>query len=223
MMGYGKLFKVIAPLAVGAAVLAGAGEAKAAGDGWGVHSGETMTKGSLMPLIEAGWPDVTLGVAYGLSDKIDIGGRLGFVYGPWFNPSLIGFGMALSVPIRFSLVKGGGVSALIHVDPGLKFPLFSPVLFGLQFPVGAEVGIHVADHATLQVGLDLPMHVNFVRGAYFNIAPMAGPGFEYHIGNAAIGLNTRFGATVAVGGGGGATFSGAGFGFLTQAYFGYKI
>lgn len=219
MMAYSKLFKVVAPLTMGAAVLAGAGEAKAAGDGWGLHSGETMSKGSLMPFGEFGWPDVTLGVAYGITDKIDIGGRLGFVYGPFHNPGLIAFGMALSVPIRFSLVKGGGVSALIHVDPGLKFPAFSPVGFGIQFPVGAEVGIHVADHATLQVGLDLPMHVNFVNGAYFNIVPMAGPGFEYHIGGLAIGLNTRFGASVIAGGG----TAGAGFGFLTQAYVGYKI
>ena len=223
MVGYDRLFKVVASLVAGAAVLVGAREAKAAGDGWGLHSGETMSRGSLMPYGEVGWPDVSLGVAYGISDKIDIGGRLGFVYGPYHSPAFVGFGMALSVPVRFSLVKGGSISALIHVDPGLRFPLFSPVLFGIQFPVGAEVGIHVAEHATLQVGLDVPMHVNFLRGAYFSIAPMAGPGFEYHIGSLALGLNTRFGATILAGGGGGASFSGAGFGFLTQAYVGYKL
>jgi hypothetical protein len=207
---------------VGLGALFSASEAKAAGDGWGLHSGETMAAKSLMPYIEAGWPDVSLGVTYGISDKLDIGARLGAVYGPSFNPSGTTFGMALSVPIRISLAKGGGVNALLHVDPGLKFSQFStPLLMGAMLPIGAEVGIPVADHATVQIGLDVPVYLNFTQAVFVNFAPMAGPGFEYHIGNMAVGLNTRFGATVAAGGSGVAW--GTGFGFLTQAYFGYKI
>jgi hypothetical protein len=179
-------------------------EARAAGD-WGLHTGDTLRAGDLMPYGEFGWPDISLGLQYGLSPKVDIGGRLSLLYG-WESTLYTDVGLGLRVPIRISLTKRSKFSALIHVDPGFKFygdgydgyvGVNNRAVFGLQFPFGAEFGIHITPDATIQLGVDLPMTILFARQAAFVLAPLVGFGFEYHIDDhLGLGLNTRFGPVV---------------------------
>jgi hypothetical protein len=213
-------------LLVAAAVVASS-EARAAGgtSGWGLHSGDTMHNGDLMPYGEFGWPDVSFGVQYGISDKFDLGGRFSLAYSPIYSPNTA-VGLGLRMPLRLSLVKGPKFSALLHLDPGFKFgELRRPVLFGLQFPLGAEFGIHVTPEATIQLGFDMPFWVNFTNITFVNIPVLFGFGFEYHVDeHIAVGINTRFGVTVIAGD----SYFGYGnsytdFGFIAQAGFGYRL
>ena len=198
-------------------------EAAAAGKEWGLHNGNTMNGGGFMPYAEVGWPDVSLGVQYGISDGFDIGGRVSLSYSPSYGTGTA-VGMGARVPIRISLMKGPKVSGLLHFDPGIKIAMFSPMAFGIQVPIGVEFGLHLIENGTLQLGLDVPLNLNLTNGTVFTLAPMAGPGFEYHIGeHMTVGASTRFGAAIAAGGAGGFTAAGAGFGVLGQAYFGYKM
>lgn len=184
-------------------------EARAAGD-WGLHTGDTMRAGDLMAYGEFGWPDISLGMQYGLSPNVDIGGRLSLLYGleTTLNPVI---GMGLRVPIRISLTKRSKFSALLHVDPGFKFygngyngyvlgPASNRAVFGLQFPFGVEFGIHLTPDATVQLGADLPMTIFFASQAAFVVAPQVGFGFEYHIDDhLGLGINTRFGPVITAG------------------------
>jgi len=227
-MNNGIRVKLFGSVLAAAAALAFTSEARAADGEWGLHNANILSGKNLMAYGEAGWPGVSLGAQYGLSDKIDIGGRFAFLYGGFYHPSFVAPGMELNAVIRIGILKGPKYSLFAHVDPGIKFATFSGPAFGISAPFGAEFGIHFTPEATLQLGLEVPFYLNLTGGAIFvNIPPMAGPGFEYHIGdNIALGLNTRFGATIGAGGvtgGRGAGFSGAGFGFVTQAYFAYKI
>jgi hypothetical protein len=211
---------------LGAAAFAVGTEARAqAGAGWGLHTGDSLRSGDNMVYGEFGWPDVSLGFQHGMSDKIDLGFRLSLDYGYDFSTGT-GLGMGMRVPIRIGVIKGPKVSALIHFDPGIKFDLFSPVFFGMQIPVGFELGIHFIPEATLQFGFDMPLYINFTHFVYANIPVLFGFGFEYHVDDhIAIGINTRFGPTIVAGGGGGlgGGFTGTAFGFITQAGFAYRL
>ena len=221
MVAYRKVITSVASPALVTALLVFASEARATEDRGGLHNGETMSRGAVMPFIEAGWPDVTLGVAYGVTDWFDIGGRVGFVYGPFYLPtrSLLYNGMAFSVPLRFAVAESGDMRVLVHVDPGAAILGFRPLFFAVQMPVGVEVGFRLDEHATFQLGLDVPMRVNLVENVHFHLAPMVGPGMEYRSGKLVLGARGRFGATIAAGG----DVSLVWFGFLGQAYFGYKF
>jgi hypothetical protein len=224
---------LVGSVTAAAAILAFAPPASAAGGKeWGLHSGDTLGEKHLLPYIEAGWPGVTLGALYGLSDRLDIGGRFAFTYAPLYNPGFIVPGMELNAVIRFGILKQDKISLLIRGEPGIKFASFSGPAFGIHLPVGAEFGYHITPEATFQAGVDIPIYLNLTGGVIFAIIPpMAGPGFEYRIGDSmTVGINTRVGAVAGAGGvgggvgrGGGVAFAGATYGFITQAYFGYKV
>lgn len=211
------------------AAFAAGSEAKAAG--WGLHNGDTLGSGDNMLYGEVGWPDLTLGFQHGVSNNVDLGFRFSFIYGGEYTPNTA-LGLGMRVPIRISIVKRPNFSFMFHIDPGIKFDSFGgrcglnnryycgALLFGIQFPIGLEFGFHITREATLSFGMEIPFYVNLTNGVYGGIPILFGPGFEYtvdqHIG---LGLNTKFGPTIiAVDNGSGATF-----GFITQAYFAYRL
>jgi hypothetical protein len=209
--------KIMCASLLGVAAFAGGSQAFA----WGLHAGETIGSGDNLVYGEAGWPDVSLGIQHGINDSIDIGGRLSLSYGPVGTVQGAAAGLGLRAPIRISIMKGETLSLYVHVDPGINFATFSPVLFGMQFPIGIEAGYHIDKKMTVSAGFDMPFYLNFTQTVFFVIPPMAGPGFEYHLDeHMTAGINTRFGA--AIGAGGGNTFPTA-FAMIVQAGFGYRL
>jgi hypothetical protein len=203
---------------LGAAAFAVGSEARAQA-GWGLHTGDTMRSGDNLVYGEFGWPDVSLGIQHGFSDRIDLGFRLSLDYGADYT-TITRVGLGMRVPIRIAVIKGPKISANIHIEPGIKFDAFNPVLFGLQIPIGFELGIHIIPEATLSFGFDMPFYINFTNGVGANIPILFGFGFEYHVDeHIAIGLNTRFGPSIETADGGTAVP----FGFITQAFFGYRL
>lgn len=195
------------------------------GSGWGLHSGDTLRSGDNMVYGEFGWPSVALGFQHGMSDKVDLGFRLDLIYGLEYT-TITQIGLGMRVPIRIGLTKSSKFSALLHFDPGVKFDVFSPILFGLWLPLGLEFGIHIVPEATLQFGFDMPFYLNLTQGVGASIPVQFGFGFEYHIDDhIGVGLNTRFGPTI-LAGGRGLGFVGRAaveFGFVTQAGFTYRF
>lgn len=189
---------------------------------WGLHNGNTMNPGGFMPYLEVGWPDVAVGMAYGITSNFDIGARVAFSYSPYYSTATA-TGMSARVPLRFGLMRNERTSLLIHADPGIKIASFSPMFFSVQIPIGAEFGLHLSDDATLSIGVEAPIDLNLTKGTAFLIAPMGGPGFEYHIGkHIAVGAFTRFGAAVAAGGST-VTLGKTAFGMQAQGYFAYRL
>jgi hypothetical protein len=187
---------------------------------WGVHTGDTIGTGDNLIYGEAGWPGISAGFAHGLNDKLEIGGRLDTYYGIEGTPHSF-FGLGFGATIRYTLVRKEHVSAEVHVFPGFKFDVFSPaVAFGFAFPIGAEAGYHINKQATVSLGVDVGLYGNFANGGYFCFAPIAGPGFEYHLDDhITFGVVTRFG---------GAAFSTDatglnGFAFRLQGFFAYRM
>jgi hypothetical protein len=199
-----------------AAAFTAAGQARA---DWGLHTGDPLRPGDNMVYGEIGWPDFSVGFQHGMTDIVDLGVRFSVIYGAEYTAHPL-VGMGIRVPVRISPIQRDKFSLMIHVDPGFKFDAFSPVKFGLWLPVGVEVGIHVTREATVAVGMDMPIFINFTNGVYGAIPILFGPGFEYHINeHIAVGLNTRFGPSIGVVNG----QSGVDFGFVTQAFFAYRL
>ena len=187
---------------------------------WGLHTGDTIGTGDNLAYGEVGWPGVSAGFAHGFNDRLEIGGRLDVLYGIEGTPHSF-FGLGFGATFRYTLLRSTNFSAEVHALPGFKFDAVDPVLFGLSFPIGGEVGYHVTRQATVSLGLDLPMFADFTNGGYFCIAPQGGPGFEQHVDeHLTLGLVTRFGGA-AIAGTGGPNFSD--FAFRLQAFVGYRM
>jgi hypothetical protein len=189
---------------------------------WGLHTGDTVRSGDNMLYGQFGWPSLDLGFAHGLNDKVDIGVLFALSYGFEYRPDIT-VGLGVRVPIRITPLRTNKVSLQIHFDPGLKFESFDDVqhqvLFGLWFPFGLEVGIHLVREATLSFGMEVPLYVNVTNFVYAGIPLLFGPGFEYHVDDhIALGLNTKFGPSIAPN-----IAPVVGFGFLVQATFAYRL
>lgn len=221
--------KTIVASMLAAAAFAATGEAKA----WGLHNGETVNSGDNMLYGELGFPDVSFGFQHGVSNAFDVGFRFSLAYGWEYRPDSIAMGLGMRVPLRFQIFRNGPLTGLIRFEPGIKIDRFDYVQFGLQFPLGFELGIHMTQQLAFQVGFDLPMNVNTTNGTYFAIVPLFGFGLEYKVDNhIAIGLNTRFGPSVIAGGGNTRWWYGYNnnnnnadtrFGMIVQAGFGYRL
>lgn len=166
-----------------------------------LHSADVLRPGDNMLYGEVGWNDVAFGFQHGVSDKVDVGVRLGFIYG-WEYTTYTALGLGIRVPIRITPVRREKVSFQIHFDPGLKFDNFGSTAgcalgprgalvcdniyggdlhFGLWLYFGFDVGIHITRDATLAFGMDAPFYANLTNGVYGGIPLLFGPAFEYHI------------------------------------------
>jgi hypothetical protein len=212
----GEMRKLIFALPCVALTLALTREARA----WGVHTGDTIGTGDNLIYGEAGWPGVSAGFAHGLNDRLEIGGRLDTYYGVEGTPHAF-FGLGFAATIRYTLVRSPRFSAEVHVFPGFKFDFFDPAaVFGFNFPIGAEAGYHITKQATVSAGFDLGLYGAFTSPGYFCVAPMGGPGFEYHLDDhITFGLVTRFGGAAVTGNA--VTFGD--FAFRLQGFFAYRM
>jgi hypothetical protein len=212
-----------------------------------LHSADVLRPGDNMLYGEVGWPDLVFGFQHGMTDKVDIGFRFSIIYGfDYTAATAIGLGMR--VPIRITPVKTGKISFQIRFEPGFKFDRFGGsntcvnVLgvnecasaggldFGLWLDVGLDLGIHITREATLSFGMEAPIYVNFTNVVYGNIPLLFGPGFEYDIDDhMAVGANVKIGPSISAScagqdeNGNCISSSGAVVGFITSAFFAYKL
>ncbi len=194
--------------------------------GWSVV-GTEIVSGRPSVDVQTGWPSTTFGYTFGMSPTADVSLRLGLLYG-YEGTTSSQFGLSFYAPMRFQLLQNRDFKLLFHVDPGLKLYTMSNAQFGFQFPVGLVMGFPVQPNLEIGVGLDFNMTL-LVTGNFapqFIFGPAAGPYVEYHpTPNLAVGLNTRFGASIdayssyqGIPGGTGTEFA-----FTTQLFLGYRL
>ena len=182
--------------------------------------GETVPTGTNVVSGEFGWPSVTFGVTHGLSRDTDVGAKFDLLFGVDGDTNRSQFGIGFRVPYRMVAYRQDRLSALLHIDPGLKLFTTSPALFGFGFPVGVVIGYAAQRDLTIAFGVDLNMSL-FVTPSpvTFLISPMFGPAVEYHIDpRLTAGINTRFGPVIYTNAGGGADF-----GFVMQVLLAYRM
>lgn len=187
----------------------------ASADDWGLHNGDTMQQGGKMAYAEIGWPGIDGGFQYGVTSWFDAGVRISLPSFAWENTTVTSVGLAARVPLRLGVYKTDRVSAMLHVDPGMKlyfeecdynYPYYYACgasikhhsLVGLQAPFGVDVGVHLSPEWSVDIALEIPFDVLFLEGdPAMVLAPLVGGGFEYHASpRFGIGLNGRAGPVI---------------------------
>src|ERR1700719_2190474 len=180
--------------------------------------GTTVPAGADIVSAEVGWPSASFGITHGMSSTTDVGFRFDLLWA-LENTTISRFGLGFRVPLRATIWRRDRISALVHVDPGLKVYTASPTLFGLQFPVGLTLGYAAAPELNFGFGIDLPMTLMVSPSPVrFFIGPLFGPAVEYHVDRQlTVGLNTRFGTIIN-------TNTGASeFGFTMQGLLAWRL
>lgn len=206
------------------AALPAVGRAQGRAADWSVIGGETVATGADVVYGAFGWPDATFGYAHGMSRDFDLGFKLQLIYGVE-NTTDTQFGMAFSVPLRWTVARQRNVSVLFHVDPGIRFYTTNPVEFGFQLlPFGLNVALHPMPQLAVGMGFDWNSTLFVTGGAtpQYLFGPLVGPFFEYHLDRQlAIGLDTRFGAIIDAGDFRGSPITR--FGLRAQMVLGYRL
>lgn len=163
---------------------------------WSVAAGETVSPDRDAISFELGWPGLIFGYLHGLSDRSDVGFKIGLLYG-FENTNNTAFGVAADVPFRMVINRHEKVTLGLHIDPGLRlYNKYSTSFFLTRFPVGGFLGIQATPELQIAANADLVMAINWTDTPtrYLEIGPQFGFGAEYAVDrNLHAGLKVSFG------------------------------
>ena len=186
---------------------------------WSIATGETVSPERDALSFELGWPGLTFGYTRGLSDRSDVGLRIGLLYAQENTNNAV-FGTAVDVPFRVVINRHEKVSIGLHIDPGVRLYTKSGTTnFMTRFPVGGTLGIQVSPEVRISATADLTMAINWTHTAFFEVGPQFGFAAEYNADkNLLVGLKVAFGPQFY-------SFSGSAteFAFTTEVVVGYRM
>jgi hypothetical protein len=186
---------------------------------WSIISGETVSPSRDALCFELGWPGISAGYLYGLSENADVGAKFELLYG-FENTSNSKFGMGLGVPLRLVVSRKDKILLGLHVDPGVRvYTNSARTDFFIRFPVGGILAIQALPELRIAAAVDLMMGIQLPHTTFMELGPLFGFALEYLVDKELqVGLNTRFGPQFY-------TVSGAGtdFAFTTQIVVGYRL
>ena len=172
------------------------------GQTWSVVGPRTVAPGSNVLEAWAGYPSISAGWLRGVSSGINVGARVGFVYGVegMFRDSAPGLRVQGAFKLR--LLDSGKVSLGLTFDPGVLYyaSYLQGARWGLTFPVGFRLGIAASSALSVAVLVDVPMWVEFGTFGGFNLPILTGGGVEYFItSQLAVFVRARIGPTLRTG------------------------
>lgn len=168
-------------LALLAAPLAAAQE----GGGWSVLSGSAVGRGHLALLLQAGWPEISLGGQYGYSDKLDLGARFAFAYGQdgsfGVGPGAVP-GFRVQATGRYELLRSGAVRLGASFAPGFGIDYLPGLPTPrILLPLGLTVGVAPGGPLTFHAGLELPLYATPGAFGGLTFPILLGGGAEYRV------------------------------------------
>lgn len=188
--------------------IARAGEVKveaapeAAGQTWSVVGPKTVAPGANVLEGSAGYPAISAGYLRGVSSGINLGARVGFVYGVEGMFRDAAPGVRVQGVFKLRLLDWGKVSLGLTFDPGvLSYSSFlQGARVGLTFPVGFRLGLAASSALSVAVLVEFPMWVEFGTFGGFNLPVLTGGGVEYFItSQLAAFFRARIGPTIRTG------------------------
>lgn len=176
-----------AALAVAALMLAAPALAQQKGGAgpWSVGSGTSVGQGRMAFQVVAGWPGLVATGQYGLSEQLDVGGRVGFSYGldgaVGSGGSVIP-GLRLQGLARFELLSSGALTLGVEAAPGLFFNFWPGYLEpGLLLPVSLVVGFSAGEALSFRGVVDVPAYLLLGSFRRFLLPILFGGGGEYRV------------------------------------------
>ena len=167
-----------------------------------VLSGKSLGGGTVLHG-QVGFPGLSLALLTSASEKLDVGGRVSFLYayeGITRVPSTPG--IKLQGVLRLQLLDRGKINFGLRFSPGIffySFPLPGWTETGLALPLDLALGIALAPPLMFNVGLDVPMFVAFGPVGGLAVPVLIGGGLEYALDpQLAVTFNLRVGPSVPV-------------------------
>ncbi len=170
-----------------------------AGQAWSAIGPKTVAQGSNVIEGSLGYSAISASYLRGFVPGLNLGVRLGFVYGVegMFREPSPGFKGQLLLKWRF--LESGRVSLGLTFEPGV-FTYGSYLQgsrTGLSLPIGLRLGIAASSALSVAVLVDLPMWVEFGTFGGFNFPILTGGGAEYFITSQfAVFARARIGPTL---------------------------
>jgi hypothetical protein len=183
---------------------------------WDLLGGGVPTSGAILQAEVGitGLPRVAY--HYSLKQGLSVGGQVGLDWGHYHlvSPTVA---LELQAAVRYSVYRSPTLSIGLRADPGFYYN-FASSLFGLLFPIGANVGYTVDDRIIVGGGVEVPMLLLFSgRSSGLALPLLFGPIAEYHLSPPlAITLDAKVGPVFNTGGG-------TDFGLKLMVGLGYRI
>jgi hypothetical protein len=191
--------------------------AEEAPSAWSLYSGRTVGAEANVLATELGWPGLQGTYVHGVSDRLDVGGKVALDYGLEttlrLNPAV-----ALQAVVRFGLVNRERFSLAVEIEPGLGFYVGAGGGVTIYLPAALQMGLHPLPGLALLFGLELRPKISFAftNGVVFGMPILLlDPGVEYAI-LPRVALTARLGFGPGVFAGGGIS-SGVGLSFRALA------
>ena len=172
------------------------------GQAWSAVGPKTLAPGGNALEASAGYPAISAGFLHGLSSGLNVGARVGFVYGVegMFREAAPGFKVQGLLKLRF--LDSGKVSLGMTVEPGLLYyaSFLQGPRVGLTIPIGFRLGIAASSAISVAVLVDFPLWVEFGLFGGFNFPILTGGGVEYFLTSQfAVFFRARLGPTIRTG------------------------
>lgn len=169
------------------------------GQDWSVIGAKTLAPGANLLEAFAGYPSISAGYLRGVASGVNVGARVGFVYGVEGMFRETGPGFKAQGLLKLRLLDSGRVSMAVTFEPGLLYhsSFLQGARVGLTFPIGFRLGIAASSAIAVAVVVDLPMWVEFGTFGGFNLPILTGGGVEYFItSQLAAFVRVRIGPTI---------------------------
>lgn len=169
------------------------------GQAWSAIGPRTLAPGENALEAFAGYPSISAGYLRGIASGINVGVRVGFVYGVEGMFREVAPGFKAQGLLKLRLLDSGRVSMGLTFEPGLLYhsTFLQGARVGLTFPIGFRLGIAASSAIAIAVLVDLPMWVEFGTFGGFNLPILTGGGAEYFItSQLAVFVRARIGPTI---------------------------
>ena len=169
------------------------------GQAWSVIGPKTLAPGENALEAYAGYPSISGSYLRGVASGINVGAKLGFVYGIEGMFREAGPGFKVQGLLKLRLLDSGRVSMGLTFEPGVLYhgTYLQGARVGLTFPIGFRLGIVASSAIAIAVLIDLPMWVEFGTFGGFNLPILTGGGVEYFItSQLAAFVRARIGPTI---------------------------
>ncbi|MBL8909252.1 MAG: hypothetical protein JNM17_00990 [Archangium sp.] len=153
------------------------------GQSWSAIGGKTLPPGANTLTAEVGYPGISGAYLRGVAPGINIGARVGFVYGVEGLFREGGPGLKVQGLLKVRFVDAGQISLAVGFEPGF-FVIGSYLQgsrSGLALPIGFRLGIAASSAIAIGVHVDFPMWIEFGQFGGFNLPILTGGGAEYFI------------------------------------------
>lgn len=169
------------------------------GQAWSVIGARTVAPQENLFIAEAGYPTVNVSFLRGIVAGLNLGGRVGFMYGVEGLPRDLAPGVKAQALLKFRFFDSGRVSLGLTFEPG--FFVASSALQGvrgaLNLPIGFRLGIAASSALAIAIQLEVPMWIEFGTFGGFNAPILTGGGLEYFItSHLALFAKARVGPTI---------------------------